>query len=137
MLLLKSVHILFVIAWMAGLFYMPRIMVHYVEGWDADEDVRRLVTMLRKLFYFSSMMAVIAMGTGIALWLIYGFSGLWLWTKLGLVGLLAVYHHFCMVFMQRMQSGAPLPGGLAFRVFNEGALLIVFPIIVLVVMKPF
>lgn len=137
MLLLKSVHILFVIAWMAGLFYMPRIMVHYVEGREADEDVRRLVTMLRKLFYFSSMMAVVAMGSGIALWLIYGFGGLWLWTKLALVALLAAYHHVCMMFMKRMQSGAALPGGMAFRVFNEGALIIVFPIILLVVMKPF
>ena len=137
MLLLKSIHIIFVMAWMAGLFYMPRIMVHYVEGRDADEDVRRLVTMLRKLFYFSSMMAATAVGSGLALWLIYGFEGLWLWTKLALVGALAVYHHVCMMFMKRMQAGAALPSGIAFRVFNEGALVIVFPIILLVVMKPF
>lgn len=137
MLVLKSFHILFVMAWMAGLFYMPRIMVHYVEGREADEDVRRLVTMLRKLFGFSSMMAVLAMGTGAWLWLYWGFSGLWLWIKLALVGALAVYHHVCMLFMKRMQEGAPLPSGFAFRVFNEGALLIVVPIILLVVMKPF
>ena len=137
MLVLKSFHILFVMAWMAGLFYMPRIMVHYVEGREADEDVRRLVTMLRKLFGFSSMMAVIAIGTGIALWLVWGFSGLWLWSKLALVGVLAVYHHVCMLFMKRMQRGAALPSGFAFRLFNEGALIIVVPIILLVEIKPF
>ena len=45
MLWIKTFHILFVMAWMAGVFYLPRILVHYVEGKAADEDTRRLVTM--------------------------------------------------------------------------------------------
>ncbi len=137
MLWLKSFHILFDMAWLAGLFYMPRIMVHYVEGQAAGEDVRRLIIMIGRLFGFSSLMAALAIATGVALWLLYGFSGNWLWLKITLVLLLAVYHHACLLYIKRMRTGAALPGGLYFRIFNEAGLLIVFPIIVLVVVKPF
>ena len=58
MLWIKVAHVLFVIAWMAGLFYLPRIFVHHQEGLNAGEDVRRLVTMAKKLFGFSSVMMV-------------------------------------------------------------------------------
>ena len=54
MLWVKTFHILFVMAWMAGLFYLPRILVHYVEGKQAKEDVQRLIIMGQKLFRFSS-----------------------------------------------------------------------------------
>ncbi|MDH5737132.1 MAG: CopD family protein, partial [Gammaproteobacteria bacterium] len=64
MLWIKVFHLLFVTAWMAGLFYLPRIYVHYVEGQQAGEDVRRLVTMADKLFRFSSIMAGLALGFG-------------------------------------------------------------------------
>ena len=59
MLWIKSLHILFVMAWMAGVFYLPRILVHYIEGVAAGEDTRRLVTMADKLFRFSSLMALL------------------------------------------------------------------------------
>src|SRR5687768_14731415 len=54
----KAIHILFIISWMAGIFYLPRIFVHYVEGKSAGEDVRRLKTMARTLYHFASAMAV-------------------------------------------------------------------------------
>ena len=82
MLWIKTFHILFVMAWMAGLFYMPRIFVHYVEGKDAGEDVRRLVIMVGKLFRFSTIMALLALGLGLWLWLWYGITGTWLKIKL-------------------------------------------------------
>ena len=65
MLWLKTFHILFVMAWVAGLFYLPRILVHFVEAEAAGEDNRRLVIMAEKLFGFSIMMAIIAMATGL------------------------------------------------------------------------
>jgi putative membrane protein len=136
MLWLKVFHILFVMAWMAGLFYLPRILVHYVEGRAQAEDVRRLVTMGHKLLRFSSIMALLAMGFGIALWLVFGFSGTWLWLKLAFVGLLLGYHHQSMRYVRKMQNDEVIETSLYFRVYNEAALLIVIPIIALVVLKP-
>ena len=137
MLWIKTFHILFVMAWMAGLFYMPRIFVHYVEGKNADEDVRRLVIMGTKLFKFSSLMASIAMALGMWLWLAYGFQGTWLWVKLGLVGVLLAYHWQCLQYLHKLQNNLTIPSSLFFRIFNEGALIIVVPILIMVVVKPF
>lgn len=136
MLWLKVFHILFVMAWMAGLFYLPRILVHYVEGTSQGEDVRRLVIMGHKLLRFSSLMALLAMAFGIALWLMFGFSGAWLWLKLALVGLLLGYHYQSMRYVKQMQNDEVIETSLFFRIYNEAALLIVIPIIALVVFKP-
>ena len=88
MLWFKTFHILFVMAWMAGVFYLPRILVHYVEGKAAAEDTRRLVTMAEKLLKFSTIMAALAITLGLLLWLYYGVTGGWMHAKLFLVGLL-------------------------------------------------
>ena len=73
MLWIKVIHVLFVIAWMAGVFYLPRILVHAVEGKAAGEDTRRLVIMAEKLVRFSTVMMVLALIPGtnplVALWL--------------------------------------------------------------------
>ena len=137
MLWVKAFHILFVMAWMAGLFYLPRILVHYVEGKAAGEDVRRLVIMGQKLLRFSGVMAVLALGLGIWLWLGFGFSGGWLHAKLGFVLLLLAYHGQSWRYFQRMAQGREIRSSVFFRVYNEGALLIVIPILILVTVKPF
>ena len=124
-------------SWLAGLFYLPRIFVHYVEGKNNNEDVRRLVIMAGKLFRFSTLMASLALGLGTWLWLGYGFSGNWLWIKLGLVGLLLAYHGQCYHYLQRMQLQRIIPTSIFFRIFNELALIIVVPILIMVVVKPF
>lgn len=138
MLWVKTFHILFVMAWMAGLFYLPRIMVHYVEGLEANEDVRRLVTMATKLFRFSTLMAAIALGLG--LWLWFGWwlgSGGWLHAKLALVLLLLGYHGQTWRYLGQMQSNQVIRTSLFFRFYNEGALILVIPILIMVVVKPF
>lgn len=132
----KVFHILFVMAWMAGLFYLPRILVHYVEGKEQAEDVRRLVIMANKLLRFSSLMALIALVLGIALWLAYGFMGGWIWLKLGFVILLLAYHHQSLLYVKKMRNDEVIETSLFFRIYNEAALLIVIPIIALVVIKP-
>lgn len=132
----KVFHILFVMAWMAGLFYLPRILVHYVEGKEGAEDVRRLVIMANKLLRFSSLMALIALVLGIALWLAYGFMGGWIWLKLGFVILLLAYHHQSLLYVKKMRNDEVIETSLFFRIYNEAALLIVIPIIALVVIKP-
>jgi putative membrane protein len=137
MLWVKCFHVLAVMAWMAGLFYLPRIFVHYAEGRAAGEDVRRLVVMARRLYGFMTLMALAALLLGTWLWQGWGFQGLWLQLKLLFVCGLIAYHIACRAFVRRLQQDASLPGGLALRLFNEAALLLVVPILVLVVVKPF
>lgn len=138
MLWIKTFHILFVMAWLAGMFYLPRIFVHYVEGKAAGEDVRRLVLMAGKLFRFSTIMAAVAIGFG--LWLWFGWwlhAGMWLNAKLGFVLLLLGYHYQCYRYLGRMRRDEMIHTGLYFRIFNESSLIIVIPILIFVVVKPF
>lgn len=137
MLWLKAIHILFVMSWMAGIFYLPRIFVHYVEGKAAGQDVSRLVIMAKKLYGFMSIMMVIAIVTGLWLWLAYGFSGGWLHVKLLFVGLMLVYHFWCQKRMLEMQKGHLDHSGVFYRWMNELPLILLSVILVMVVVKPF
>ena len=137
MLWTKVIHLLFVIAWMAGAFYLPRILVHYVEGHLNREDTRRLVIMGQKLARFSSVMMVLAITPGLVLWLYYGYRGSWLVWKLGLVALLVMYQLQSLRYVQQMARGEVIRTSLFFRVYNEAALLLLIPILILVVIKPF
>lgn len=136
-LIVKTAHVLMVMAWVAGIFYLPRIFVHYAEGRRVDEDVRRLKVMARKLYHFMSAMAVLAIGTGAWLWLGFGMTGGWLHAKLALVALLVGFHVAMRVLMKRMQRDEPLPGPIALRVLNEVPLLALIPILYFVIAKPF
>jgi putative membrane protein len=133
----KVLHLFFIISWMAGVFYLPRIFVHYVEGAGAGEDVRRLKVMARRLYHFTSMMAVLALASGLTLWLGFGFGGGWLHAKLTFVAMLVAYHISMRVYMKRMQRDGQLPGARTLRWYNELPLLFLLPILWLVVFKPF
>ena len=135
---LKVFHLLAIISWMAGIFYLPRIFVHYVEGTSAGEDVRRLKVMARKLYHFTSMMAVFALASGTWLWLAYWRgSGHWIDAKLVMVVLLIGYHISMRFYMKRMQAGGALPSSTTLRWYNELPLVILIPILYFVVLKPF
>ena len=140
MLWIKTFHLLFVMAWVAGLFYLPRIFVHYVEGRAAQEDVRRLVIMAGRLHGFMVVMGALALTLGTLLWAsyreVYATAG-WLRLKLLFVGGLVVYHFYCRLLLGRMRSESALPGGIALRILNESALLLLVPILILAVVKPF
>ncbi len=133
----KVFHLLAIISWMSGIFYLPRIFVHYVEGQGAGEDVRRLKVMARKLYHFTSMLAVFALASGIWLWTAFGFGGGWLHVKLAMVLLLIGYHISTRVFMKRMLRDAPLPRAVTLRWYNEAPVLPLLVIRWLVVVKPF
>ena len=137
MLWIKAFHLIAVIAWLAGLFYLPRIFVHYAEGHVGGEDVRRLVVMGTRLFGFMTIMGTLALALGLWLWLGFNDAGLWLMIKLLFVLGLIGYHVASRVLLGRMRRGAPMPSGLQLRLFNEAALLLVVPIILLAVVKPF
>lgn len=136
MLYVKVVHLLFIISWMAGIFYLPRICVHYVEGQRAGEDVRRLAIMARKLHGFATLMGVLALASGT--WLLsFGFSGGWVYAKLGFVLLLAAYHFSLHLLVRRLHAGEALPSAVALRWYNELPLLLLLAILYFVVLKPF
>jgi putative membrane protein len=137
MLWIKSFHLVGVIAWLAGVFYLPRIFVHYAEGLAAGEDVRRLKIMAARLYVFMTIMAVVALALGTWLWQAYDYSGRWLQWKLLFVLALVGYHFYCRLLLDRMRRDQPLPRPIVLRMLNEGALLIVVPIIILAVVKPF
>ena len=136
MLWIKCFHVLGVMAWMAGIFYLPRIFVHYSEGRAAGEDVRRLQIMAQRLYGFMTVMAVVALAVGIWLWRGYGYAGLWLNIKLLFVAGLIVYHLACRALVLRVRAAAPMPGGVALRVFNEAGLFLVVPILIMAIVKP-
>ncbi len=137
MLWVKVFHILAMTSWMAGVFYLPRIFVHFVEGQAANEDVRRLQIMGNKLYKFSTIMAVFTLALGTWLWIGYGFSGGWLHAKLLFVALLIGYHFHCGQLVKKLQQGALDKSGRYYRFYNELPLLIFVPILILVVVKPF
>ena len=122
---------------MAGIFYLPRLFVHFVEGRAAGEDVRRIVIMARRLHGFMSMLAIVALGAGLWLWLGYGDTGRWLMVKLIFVVLLILYQGLLSVLLGRMRRDQPMPSSFTLRLLNEGVLLIFVPILILAVVKPF
>lgn len=138
MLWVKMLHILFVMSWMAGIFYLPRIFVHYAEGQAAGEDVRRLVIMARKLFNFMTIVMIPAVATGLWLWLDWGIRGGWLHAKLTLVALLLAYHYWTLTQVRRMEQAGQLShDGVFYRWMNEIPLLLLVGILIMVVVKPF
>ncbi len=137
MLWIKTLHVFAVMSWMAGVFYLPRIFVNHAQALSNGEDVARLADMARRLYRFTSILAVLALLMGLILWLYYGVEGLWLHIKLLFVAALVGYHLLCGLYLRRLTLGKLNRSVLFFRLFNELSVLIVFPILVLVIVKPF
>jgi putative membrane protein len=133
---IKSFHIIFVISWFAGLFYLPRIFVNLAMA-RQDAERERLLLMAQKLFRFMTPLAVLAVGLGIWLWRGYGFQGAWLMTKLVLVLALLIYHAYCGKLLRNFRLGLNKRGHVWFRWFNEIPVLLMAAIVILVVVKPF
>ena len=136
MLWIKALHIVFVTAWFAGLFYLPRILVNLAMETDTAATTR-LLTMARKLYRFMSPLSGLALGFGLWLWLGYGFSGGWLYAKLALVVLLVGYHHACGRLLSKFEQDRNTRSHIWFRWFNEVPVVILLLIVILVVVKPF
>lgn len=135
MLWIKSLHILFVISWFAGLFYLPRIFVNLAMETDTTTTTR-LLLMARKLFRFTTILAVPALVFGA--WLMsYGFGGGWLHAKLALVVLVIGYHHACGVLLKKFENGTNRHSHTWYRWFNEVPVVLLLAIVILVVVKPF
>lgn len=135
MLWIKALHLVFVTAWFAGLFYLPRLLVNLAMETDATAHAR-LLMMARKLYRFMTLLAVPALAFGLWLWLGYGISGAWLHAKLVLVVVLIGYHHGCGRLLAKFERGANTHGHTWYRWFNEIPVLILFAVVILVVVKP-
>ena len=140
MLWVKAFHIVFVASWFAGLFYLPRILVNLaMVAPDSTAERERLLLMARKLYRFSTLLMLPALGLGLWLWIGYGIgsgSG-WLHAKLALVVAVVGYHHVCRKLLRDFERGESRRSHRWFRVFNEGSVLVFAAIVVLVVVKPF
>lgn len=136
MLWIKSLHIVFVIAWFAGIFYMPRLFVYHAMTEDSAGR-ERFKLMERKLFGLMNLAATLAIAFGLLLWLGYGISGRWLYAKLVLVALLLGYHDACGRIRKRFERDENTKTHVFYRWFNEVPVLLLLGIVILVVVKPF
>ena len=136
MLWIKALHIVFVTAWFAGLFYLPRIFVNLALETDAAARAR-LLLMARKLYRFMTLLMGPALVFGLWLWLGYGFDGAWLYAKLGVVVALLAYHHACKHLLKRFEENRNTHSHVWYRWFNELPVLLLVAVVILVVVKPF
>lgn len=136
MLWIKSLHIIFVVSWFAGLFYLPRLFVNHAMVADRATQ-EQLKLMERKLYRFMTPLGVLALIFGFWLWFGYGFSGGWLHAKTALVMLLVVYHLYCGWLVRQFAADSNRYSHVFYRWFNEIPVLILFAVILLAVLKPF
>jgi putative membrane protein len=138
----KALHLIFVVSWFAGLFYLPRLFVNLASvPADSHAERERLLMMARKLYRFMSLLMVPAIGLGLVLWLFYGVGkgpgNYWLHAKLALVIGAVGYHHACRSLLRRFEEFANVRSERWFRVFNESAVVLFAAIVVLAIVKPF
>jgi len=138
MLWVKSLHIVFLVSWFAGLFYLPRLFVYHAMATDAI-GIERFKMMERKLYYgIMAPSAVLTIVSGVWLWLGYGITGRWLYAKLALVAILVAHHLWLGKLMRDFRQDRNRHGNVFYRWINEiPALPVLVAIVLLVVFKPF
>jgi protoporphyrinogen IX oxidase len=138
MLWLKAFHVVFVVTWFAGLFYLPRLFVYHATATDAL-SLERFVVMERRLFGIMTLGGTLAALFGVSMivaapsYLAFG----WLHVKLALVALLIGYHVWCYRLMLVLRTGKNRHSERWYRLFNEAPALLLIAIVVLAVVKPF
>ncbi|RLA09256.1 MAG: protoporphyrinogen oxidase HemJ [Gammaproteobacteria bacterium] len=141
MLWIKAFHLIAVIAWFAGLFYLPRLFVYHATTIDPI-SIDRFKIMERRLFFgIMTPAAVVALVLGLVMlfdyaWVTYKSMG-WLHLKLTLVILLFVYHYYCWIFLKQFRNDQNHHSSKFYRVFNELPTLMLIAIVVATIVKPF
>ena len=137
MLWIKTFHIIFMVTWFAGLFYLPRLFVYHAMSTDKISH-DRFIIMERKLLYgIMTPGGLLTIIFGSWLWLQYGFSGTWLTLKIFLTFLLVLYHISCFKFFNDFRKNSNTHSHIFFRWFNEVPVILLILIIMLVEIKPF
>jgi putative membrane protein len=137
MLWVKAFHIIFVVTWFAGLFYLPRLFVYHALAEDTVSR-QRFEVMERKLYYgIMAPGAVLTVVFGLWLWLSYGIGGAWLHAKLVLVAALIGYHLWCGKLINDFKRGRNTRSHVWYRWFNEVPTVILVLAVILAVVKPF
>ena len=139
-LLLKSLHVISIIAWMAGLLYLPRIFVYHVENLNDQNTSSIFKTMERKLFFYIMMPAMILSWIfGLILILILGidvFFTLWVKLKLLFVILLTIYHFYLSKLLKDFSLNRNTKSSKFFRILNEVPTILLILIVFIVIFKP-
>ncbi|MFL2980322.1 MAG: CopD family protein [Methylophilaceae bacterium] len=136
MLWIKAFHIIFMVTWFAGLFYLPRLFVYHAMTKDKISH-ERFIIMERKLFYgIMTPGAIITLILGVWLLVGYEFYGNWLNLKLLCVLLLIFYHLACLKYMIDFKLNKNKHTHIFYRWFNEVPVILLFAIVILVVIKP-
>jgi len=137
MLWIKSLHIIFVVSWFAGLFYLPRLFVYHASAADALSN-ERFKVMERRLYRGIMMPAmVLTLASGLWLWLGFGFRGGWIHAKVFLVVLLVAYHFWLRRMLGDFARDANTRSDRFYCVVNELPTVLLVAIVILVVVKPF
>ena len=139
-LLFKSLHLIAVISWMAGLLYLPRIFVYHVENYQKKETTEIFETMERKL-YFYIMRPAMLISWLFGILLIYqigfeSFSQLWLQLKIFFVIILTVYHEYLGKCLTSLRDGSNTKSSRFFRIINEFPTVLLILIVFIVIFKP-
>jgi putative membrane protein len=136
MLWVKWLHIVFMVTWFAGLFYLPRLFVYHALSQDTLSR-ERFKVMERKLFWgIMTPGAVLTLFFGLWLWLGWGFSGGWLHAKLALALVLVGYHAWCGKLLQDLRRDRNRRSHVWLRWFNEVPVIVLFAVVYLAVFKP-
>jgi putative membrane protein len=137
MLWIKALHIVFMVTWFAGLFYLPRLFVYHAMAEDAAGR-ERFKVMERKLYYgIMAPGAVLTIVSGMCLWLAYGITGGWLHVKLVLVAVLIGYHLWCGRLLDDFRQDRNTRSHVWYRWFNEFPTVLLIAAVILAVVKPF
>ena len=137
MLLVKSLHLIFMVTWFAGLFYLPRLFVYHAQASDRV-SIERFKIMERKLFWgIATPGGALTLAFGLWLWLgWFPQAGGWLHAKLALVGTLVAYHLWCGKLLFDFRDERNTRSHVWLRWFNEFPVLILFAVVLLAVFKP-
>ena len=138
MLWVKALHIVFMVTWFAGLFYLPRLFVYHAAAQD-QASLERFKLMERKLFWgIMTPGALLTIGFGVWLWLgWFREASAWLHAKVALVALLVVYHVWCWRLLRDFAADRNRHAHVWYRWFNEVPTVVLFATVILVVVKPF
>jgi putative membrane protein len=136
MLWIKTFHIVMMVSWFAGLFYLPRIFVNLaMEKNEAAYD--RLLVMAGKLYRFVTPIMWLAVVSGVWLWVVYFVpTPGWLWLKVILVVGLVGYQHVCKSLLKKFEARSNPRGHVWFRWFNEIPVLVLIAVVILVELQP-